>query len=258
MYLIAHLSDPHLDGTERSRTRLQRVAAYLHGLSTPPDAIVVTGDIIQGDATADYRVIADALDGLAPVLYCPGNSDQRGPFAATLLPEYASAQAADEVEHAPVNYHREVGRVTFVMLDASVPGHYHGQLGDVTAAWLADTLAAIPAARPVVIGLHQPPLALGHPIIDSLKLLDPEPLAAALARHPNVVAMLVGHTHAATVTTFAGRPLIVSPGIHSNLHFPWEPSTPGRMPIDEAAPPALASHLLDDDNRVTTYFRTLS
>ena len=97
MYLIAHLSDPHLDGAERSRTRLQRVASYLHDLSTPPDAIVVTGDITQGDATADYRVIADALDGLAPVLYCPGKSDQRGPFAATLLPEYVSAQAADDL-----------------------------------------------------------------------------------------------------------------------------------------------------------------
>ena len=257
MYLIAHITDTHLDGAAQSRGRLLRVADYLRGLATAPDAIIVTGDITQGEATGDYRFIADALAGIAPILYCPGNSDRRGPFAATLVPDFVPMQAAGEGGHPPVNYQREIGRVTFVILDASVPGSYHGQLGDATASWLAETLTTIPAARPVVIGLHQPPLALGHPTIDALKLRDPEPFAAALVRHPNVVAVLAGHTHAATATTFAGCPLIVAPGIHSNLHFPWEPAAPGGMPIDTAAPPALAFHLLDDDNRVVTYFRSL-
>ena len=43
MYTIVHLSDPHLDGGERACGWLELVAAYLRGLTAPPDVIVLTG-----------------------------------------------------------------------------------------------------------------------------------------------------------------------------------------------------------------------
>ncbi|MGI8403541.1 MAG: hypothetical protein ACR2OE_02010, partial [Thermomicrobiales bacterium] len=38
------------------RARLEQVAIYLRGLAAPPDVIVLTGDIIQGNAVAGYAV----------------------------------------------------------------------------------------------------------------------------------------------------------------------------------------------------------
>jgi len=57
MYVIAHLSDPHLDGGERDRARLQQVVAYLRGMTDPPDVILLTGDLIQDDAVTEYAFV---------------------------------------------------------------------------------------------------------------------------------------------------------------------------------------------------------
>src|SRR5690348_2716283 len=45
MVLIAHVSDVHVDAGERSAERTGRVFRYLAGLPSPPDAVIVTGDI---------------------------------------------------------------------------------------------------------------------------------------------------------------------------------------------------------------------
>src|SRR6185437_6780232 len=42
MTLLAHISDLHLNGTPRATERVERAAAYLRSLSTPPDALLVT------------------------------------------------------------------------------------------------------------------------------------------------------------------------------------------------------------------------
>jgi Icc protein len=59
MIVLAHLSDLHLDGSDRNAERAERVTAYLNDLSTPPDAVLVTGDILDDDLrlTTHYRVI---------------------------------------------------------------------------------------------------------------------------------------------------------------------------------------------------------
>jgi len=53
------------------------------------------------------------------------------------------------------------------------------------------------------------------------------------------------------VTTFAGRPLLVAPGVVSTLRLPWE----REELIDFGPPPGYAFHVLDDDGRITTHYR---
>jgi len=72
-----------------------------------------------------------------------------------------------------------------------------------------------------------------------------------LADHPQVVPVLCGHAHTPAASTFAGRPLLVAPGVVSTLRLPWETAND----IDEQMPPALAFHVLDDDGRLTTHYR---
>lgn len=253
MYTVAHLSDPHLDGGESSLARLRQVAAYLRAMNPAPDAIALTGDIIQGDADGGYAVARDLLAGIAPLLSCPGNSDKR-PLLREIVPHEAGETNGDE----PVNYVQAVGAVTFVMLDSSVPGEFFGELTAETLDWLRQTLGTIQPATPIVVCLHHPPVALGIPAVDTLGLRNPGDLAAALRGHDNVVAVLVGHTHGATVTTFAGVPVIVAPGIHSGLRAPWEG---GDSLLDESVPPAIALHLVDIDAgkpRLVTHIRSIA
>jgi 3',5'-cyclic AMP phosphodiesterase CpdA len=247
MFLIAHLADTHLNGEARSRERLARVAAYIRGLEQPADAIVVTGDIVQPDAPGEYQFVADTLGGMAPVLYCPGNTDPHAAFRAAFV------AGAD----TKASYKQDVGTVTFIMLDGHVPGETYGELGDATSAWLDRTLAETPPDRPVVLALHYHPIDVAHPLLVELGLRDAPRLADAIARHPNVVLTLAGHTHAATVTTFAGRPFVITQGVHSGQHLPWERSDLVQAVLDEDQPPALALHFIHDDWRVTTNFRTV-
>jgi len=103
----------------------------------------------------------------------------------------------------------------------------------------------------VLVAFHHPPVALHSPFIDGIGQHGPERLAALLADHPQVVAVLCGHAHTPAASTFAGRPLLVAPGVVSTLRLPWETAND----IDEQMPPALAFHVLDDDGRLTTHYR---
>jgi 3',5'-cyclic-AMP phosphodiesterase len=70
MVVLAHISDLHLDGTERSEERAERVMAYLRGLPRPVDAVLVTGDIAHHGAHAEYERAAEILTAPFPVLTC--------------------------------------------------------------------------------------------------------------------------------------------------------------------------------------------
>lgn len=268
MFLIAHLSDPHLDGRPETRDRLARVARYLDGLTTAPDAVVVTGDIIQGDHPQGYAVARELLSGAVPVLFCPGNSDDRTAFAASLdPPEHTRPNTTDSPPPdptgrstgvGPVHQVRRVGAVTFVLLDSLIPGRFEGELGEDSLRWLKSALASADPGNPVVVGLHHPPIAFGHPGVDPLGLRTPAGFLGVLAEFPNVVAVLAGHTHSATSTLLpGGLPLLVAPGVHSSLILPWEVTHAGPPYIDDTAPPGLAFHLVHDDRRITSYFKSL-
>ncbi|GAA3198677.1 hypothetical protein ACFO1B_02205 [Dactylosporangium siamense] len=96
-------------------------------------------------------------------------------------------------------------------------------------------------------------MPLHHPLPDSMSLQQVYEYAALLDAHPNVIATLAGHAHTAAVSTFAGRPLLVAPGVTWTLRLPWESD---RL-ADLDAPPALAYHILDDDRNLVTHYRVV-
>lgn len=76
-----------------------------------------------------------------------------------------------------------------------------------------------------------------------------------LAGRPEVVGVLAGHVHGATVTAVGSMPVLVAPGIVSTFRLPWEPAPAGGGTADPDAPPMLAFHVLDDDGRLSTHVR---
>ncbi|MEU8737457.1 metallophosphoesterase [Streptomyces halstedii] len=243
--LLAQISDLHLDGGERATRRAARVMDYLRALPRPVDAVLVTGDIADHGAEAEYEEAARLLAAPFPVLTCPGNHDARPAYRKALLGEPAGADAVNRVHH--------IAGTALLMCDSTVPGRDEGRLDDATLAWIDATLTGLPRDTRALIAFHQPPVAVHHPLPDSAMLEQLEGLAALLEAHPRVVAVLTGHAHTAASSTFAGRPLVVAPAVTWTLRMPWE----GDAPADRDQPPGIAFHVLDDTGRLTTHYRVV-
>ena len=215
MIVIAHLSDTHIDDGRRSVDRTRAVMRHLESLPYALHAVLVTGDIADHAPPAEYEQARALPTSRHPVLICPGNHDERGAFRRFLLRQPESA--------APINQVHRSDDVVMALCDSSVPGKDEGYLEDETLAWLEDVLTRTPATVPVLVGFHHPPARLQEPSVDGIRQFGEERLAALAGRHPNLRAFLCGHAHTAAATTFAGRPLLVAPGVVSTLRLPWEP-----------------------------------
>ncbi|MEU4341445.1 metallophosphoesterase [Nocardia sp. NPDC023852] len=248
MILVAQVSDTHFDLGARNAERVERVMAFLADLRRRPDAILVTGDITECGKPEQYAEARRAFDVDIPVYPIPGNHDDRAGFRATLLGE--------PVSDAPINHAPRIGDLTVALLDSSIPGEAGGQLTDETYDWLRDVLTAAPAAKPVLLALHHPPAHLFSPVVDEISLADPQRLAALVAGDDRIVGVLTGHAHSSATTMFAGRPLLVGPSTASVLGGEWELELPDHV-MDYAPDPAVALHVIDGNNRMTTHFRTI-
>jgi 3',5'-cyclic AMP phosphodiesterase CpdA len=249
--VLAHISDLHLDGTARATERAERVRDRLWRLPGEVDALLVTGDIADHGAEAEYEEAVRILglheaDPPFPVLTCPGNHDSRAPYRKALLRQ----PAAD----GPVNSVRVFDGGAVLMCDSSIPGSDEGALAEETYDWIEATLDELDGSRPALLAFHHPPVAVHHPLPDSYQLQDRERLAALLERRPEIAGLITGHAHTPAATAFAGRPLVVGPGVTWTLRLPWE----GEQIADRDAPVGLAFHVLDDEGRLTTHFRVVT
>ncbi|MFJ4525714.1 metallophosphoesterase [Streptomyces sp. NPDC088810] len=250
MIVIAHLSDTHIDSEPRSIERTRAVMRHLEELPYDLDAVLVTGDITDHGLPAEYEQARRLFSSRHPVMLCPGNHDRRDAFRTHLLGQASSTSPVNQV-------HRSADAV-IAMCDSSVPGKDEGFLSDETLAWLEDVLARTSDGTPVLVGFHHPPTQLHVPFIDGIRQFGAERLMVLADRHRNIAAFLCGHAHTAAATVFAGRPLLVAPGVVSTLRLPWEHRAHPQDHVHLDHPPALAFHVLEDSGKLTTHFRHVS
>ncbi|GHG32366.1 metallophosphoesterase [Streptomyces zaomyceticus] len=252
MIVIAHVSDIHVDLERRSADRTRAVMRHLEDLPYDLAAVLVTGDIADHASPDEYAVVRELLTSRHPLLVCPGNHDDRAVLRKVLLSEETGTHP-----YAPVNQVFRGEGFVIALCDSSVPGKDEGHLEDETIGWLDGVLDATPRDVPVLVGFHHPPVPLHIPYVDGIRQFGEERLSALADRHPHLTAFLAGHAHTAAATTFAGRPLLVAPGVVSTIRLPWErPGTHPHVHLDQ--PPALAFHVLGGDGRVTTHYRTVT
>ncbi|MGW6983689.1 metallophosphoesterase [Streptomyces sp. NPDC054932] len=253
MIVIAHLSDVHLDGDRRAADRTRAVMEYLDALPHDLDAVLVSGDIADHGEAAEYEEAAKLLRSRHPLVVCPGNHDERAAFRRGLLGEESPSTG-------PVDRVLRGEGFVLAACDSSVPGEHHGFLEESTLAWLDGVLTDTPRETPVLVAFHHPPVPLHTPYVDGIRQFGEERLAALVERHPHLTAFLCGHAHTAAATTFAGRPVLVAPGVVSTLRLPWEGETGPAGPSEHVhldEPPAVAFHLIGDDGRLTTHYRVV-
>lgn len=231
-HFILHLSDTHLTGGSGplygavdSQAALEALFRRLEESGQRPDAIVCTGDLAdkgEPHAYAKLRALAvPAAERLgAQLIWAMGNHDDRRSFKQVLLGEAADMTPVDRVYN--------VNGLRIITLDSAVPGYHHGELGASQLAWLKEVLEE-PAPEGSILALHHPPVPSVQDLAVLVELRHQQDLAAVL-EGTDVRAIIAGHLHYSTFTTFAGIPVSVA----SATCYTQDLTTPGTRGQDAA------------------------
>ncbi|MDY6811527.1 MAG: metallophosphoesterase, partial [Actinomycetota bacterium] len=152
MFVVAHISDLHFNGTRYNRRRIEATLDYIHARAKGINALLVTGDITDEGSEAEYREAYGTLYSPLPMLITAGNHDHREHLTAALLGVESSA---------PVNRAELIDGVLFVVCDSSIPGRNDGHLSDETLRWMSEQITHAGPEVPVMVAFHHPPVTLG-------------------------------------------------------------------------------------------------
>jgi len=203
---LIQFTDPHLYGDEteslRGVTTLPALKAALgHAQSSdwPPNALLVTGDIVQDDP-AGYTHFRRLFGGLSvPVLCLPGNHDE--PLAMR-----RELSARPFVVGGSV----DLGLWRIVLLDSCLPGSASGRLSEESLAQL-ETALSTADGRHCLVCLHHHPVEMSSRWLDRVGLENAAELFQTTDRHRNVRAIVWGHVHQAYDGLRKGVRLLATP-----------------------------------------------
>jgi 3',5'-cyclic-AMP phosphodiesterase len=239
--LLAQISDPHVRPEGRlykdivdSNRLFDAAITHLNALAPRPELLLITGDLVDEGAPAEYAALRARLARCAlPYLVIPGNHDDRGNFRRAFA-DHAYLPAADAPQHYTIEDHA----VRIVAVDTTVPGAHHGEVDQAGLDWLDDALAR-DRTRPTVVMLHHPPFACGIPYLDKYMCRRPEQLAAVVARFDHVERVLCGHVHRSIQLRWAGTLVCACPSTATQIALRL---TADAAPASYAEPPACLLH----------------
>ena len=183
-------TDPHLYGEETAALRgvatlpaLTAALAHARAHAWPPDAVLVTGDLVQDDPAGypHFRRLFGAL-GL-PVLCLPGNHDE----PQAMRRELAGAPFV-------LDGFVDLGRWRIVLLDSCLPGSASGALSAEELARLEEALGTA-GARHCLVCLHHHPVPMSSRWLDRVGLTNAAEFLHTIDAHRNVRAIVWGHVH---------------------------------------------------------------
>ena len=217
-FVLVQLSDPHVGaewGGDDSVPKLVAAVAAVRALAPSPNAVLVSGDLADNAADAEYEQVRELLVPLeAPVYVLPGNHDNRA-----ALRRHFDVPGGDA---EPVQYAVDLGPLRLVVLDSTIPREIPGELGADRLAWLDSTLAS-GADTPTLVAVHHPPLATGIPAYDEMGLpaADRHALGRVINAHPQVRRVVAGHMHRTISADLVGRSVLAVPStyVQTQLEF---------------------------------------
>ena len=251
--IILQLSDLHATepgekvwGSIDSLAAVERAVEQALTLPTPPDLVLLTGDLINNARPAQYAALRPLLDRLPwPKRLIAGNHDDR----AGLRAHFGDWPGLDGAPTDPVQSIIDLPGLRLVLIDTSLPGRQEGAIDAATCDFLESALASTDLS--VVIVQHHPPVALGLRYMDAMKA-EADPRYFALVEHHarRIEAILCGHYHRHVISRIGGVPLIVAPSLISSLMLDLRPDGPTGSIAEPAgclvhrfADGRLASHL---------------
>ena len=203
--ILCQITDLHIKperklayGVVDTATMLERCVQQIRALPQRPDAVIATGDLVDGGTHAEYALLRELLTPLTmPVYLLPGNHDERN----ALRQSFAGHRYLQS-DSPFIQYAIEDHPLRLVVLDTVIPGQGGGTLCDERLQWLEQTLAA--SDKPTVVALHHPPFLTGIGHMDRVGFDTPAKLERVIARHPQVERVIAGHLHRPITVRFGG------------------------------------------------------
>lgn len=208
---LIQISDTHL-GEPGGRlfgldpvAALEQCVAHINTHQADAALCVATGDLVNAGAPSEYAGLGRVLSRLAmPYRLVPGNHDARDALRAG-FPELPFE--AGEFLHQRL----ETPEATLLLLDTHQPGEEYGRLCDGRLAWVEARLSE--SAKPVLVFMHHPPVAVGHEAMDRMALRDPGRFLELLGRYRDRVRhVFFGHVHRPFFTVVNGIGFSAVPG----------------------------------------------
>jgi Icc protein len=256
MYL-AQISDMHFRSFGRKlydfidvNTCNAEVINQLNALEEQPDAVVVTGDIVNCGLAQEYLVARQTLGYLRYPLYVvPGNHDNKQEFLrafSSLCP-----LLGDDAEN--IRYSVDHFPMRLLFIDSSLNGETKGWLSEETLHWLEQQLISA-GHKPVAVFMHHPPLKLGSAQMDAIACENGDRLLALIERFPCLQRVFCGHTHRLIFTHYHQAVISTIPGtVHQ---VPYLHNNPA--PFYNLEPAACVMHRWVEPTGLVSYLHPLS
>lgn len=242
--LLAQMSDIHASDTNDNLGRLRAVAEWL--LSIRPDAIIVTGDLIDEDWVSGYKEIEAILaQHKCPLSIIPGNSDDPGMMRQVL-------GHLDCWNHpSALHTTRSLGRLRMIGVDTRVDGKAHGDIAS-HFGWLKENLdSGSLAGEATMVFTHHHLFATGIDPIDKAMCLAADQFEQLInERTPKPIAICSGHVHRSMFSTIANVPSYIcgsicaaNPLLLDNVRNPPVTDPPAIMLHDFRSGRLVSSHV---------------
>jgi 3',5'-cyclic-AMP phosphodiesterase len=252
--LLAQISDLHIKRPGGLAYRRVDTAAYLercidrlNAITPRPDAVVMTGDLVDQGEPEQYEYLKQLLAKLdIPYYLLVGNHDDRQALRDAFK-DRAELHANGEF----IQYTADIGPLRLIALDSMVPRQSAGLLCDARLAWLDQQLHAS-TDKPVIVALHHPPFVSGIGHMDELRL-DPSSAAkleSLIRKHPNVERVICGHVHRPMFVRFGGTIASAVPAPAHQVALDLRDDAPSAFVME---PPAFALHRYDSVDGLITH-----
>jgi len=246
MTLLIQITDTHilppgevLYGNVDTALHMRETVQSIARMRPRPDAVLVTGDLVEQGSRAGYQHFIDLIKPLKmPVYVIPGNHDDPQimleAFAGTPYFPATDTTFQYSIENLPFR---------ILALNSHCEGTELPEFDTERLSWLENQLGQ--SDKPVLIALHHPPMLTGIELID---MGGPEwfqRLKSVLARYEQVKLLICGHCHTDLCGHIGHAPVYMAPAtahqLISTRGLSIAPST-----VNHPSPPTL-HHFIDGE-----------
>lgn len=226
--LFAQGTDIHLQPAAVPLYR--KYIAHLNAIGVPLQFVVHTGDLVVDSLACDvtaaeklFELYEGETKGIRhPVRNLAGNHEHVGVARKDLAErtgDYAKGMYLRRL--GPLTYAFRYGPCHFLALDGTTldpqgKSGYRDRLDDASVAWAVRYLASVGPGEPIILLVHQP-----------LADRDTDRLLLSALAGKRLLAVLCGHGHGRSVTTWGGAPMIMGGAVsyawHGFLPYPPDP-----------------------------------
>jgi Icc protein len=218
MTLLIQLTDTHilppgevLYGSIDTALHLKKTVEEINRILPRPDAVLITGDLVdRGDETS-YRHFIDLISPLEMSAYVvPGNHDDPETMAR-MFADTSSFPVTDTtyqyvIKNFPFN---------ILALNTKSDGTELPELDQERLNWLKQQLDQ--SDKPALIALHHPPMKTGIELIDMGGEEWFQDLKTLLAGYDQVKLLICGHCHADLCGRIGNVPVYMAPATSHQL-----------------------------------------